>query len=340
MPAYYRNALIFNEKLLSIYFVVCFFLLGLSARQWDWVPVAFFLAVTGCFMNERRMNARVNSLAYSVISIAWCWWYAVYQGWQFSAHLLLLPVMLLFFFNIYNPPWFKIAACLSLFAFRMLLFTRSLSLEPLYSVGRAAGIVFQTLNSVCLFTMLAVDAILFSSSIQATERKLRLDNQELHREAGTDPLTQLLNRRSMLDEIERFRKASPDEAFSVAIADIDFFKKINDTYGHNCGDYTLKTLADLFRKMAGADYTPCRWGGEEFCFFMPGKNIDQAWNVMFDLCSAVKKMPLSFEGNSFSITITIGIEEHDFRSPMDEILDRADKKLYMGKISGRNRVVM
>ena len=340
MPAYYRNALVFNEKLLTVYFVVCFVLIGVSTHQWQWEPVAFFVVTVVCLMNMNKLNARLNSGAYSLISVVWCWWCSVFWGWRNSGHLMLLPVVLLIFFNIYHPPWFKITACLALFTFRMVLFSRSLHAVPVYSMDDTVGVVFQTVNSVTLFTILAVNAILFSSSIQDTERQLRLDNQELHKEAGTDPLTQLPNRRSMIDSIEQFRKTSPHQAFSVAIADIDFFKKINDTYGHNCGDYTLKTLADLFRKMGGEDFTACRWGGEEFCFFMPGKNIDEAWNVMFALCSAVQKMPLSFEGNEFSITITIGIEENDFRSPMDEILAQADKKLYMGKISGRNRAVM
>ena len=61
---------------------------------------------------------------------------------------------------------------------------------------------------------------------------------------------------------------------------------------------------------------------------------------MFSLCDAVRKMPLSFEGHEFSITITIGLEENDFRSSIDQILEKADKKLYMGKVAGRNRVVM
>ncbi len=340
MPAYYRDALAFNEKLLAFYFAVCFALIGISAHQWDWEPLAFFVVTIACMLNGRRMNARFNSAAYSIISIAWCWWHSVFLGWHYSGHLLLLPVMLLIFFNIYNPPWFKIGACVALFAFRMVLFSWSLNAVPVYTLGHTAGIVAQTVNSITLFAMLAVNAILFSSSIQATERKLRLDNQELHKEAGTDPLTRLPNRRAMIDEIEKFRKTFPTEPFCVAIADIDFFKKVNDTYGHNCGDYTLKTLADLFREKAKTDFSVCRWGGEEFCFFLPGKNIDQAWNVMFDLADAVKKMPLKFDGIEFSITITIGIEENDFRSPMEDILALADKKLYMGKISGRDKVVM
>ena len=340
MPAYFRKALAVNEKVLAVYFLCCFALVGFSAGRWEWAPVAFFAVTVLCLLNGKSMNVRFSAASYALINVLWCVWFNVYLGWTYSGHLLLLPVVMLIFFNIYDPPWFKILACVALFCLRMALFYRSLYIVPLYHLGQGAGILLQTIDSITLFAMLALDAILFSSSIQDTERKLRLDNQELHKEADTDPLTQLPNRRAMIDTIERFQKTSPSEPFSVAIADIDFFKKVNDTYGHNCGDYTLKTLSDLFLRAAGTNYSVCRWGGEEFCFFLPGKNIDEAWNVMFDVCNAVRKMQLRFEEHEFSITITVGIEENDYRSSMEEILYQADKKLYLGKISGRDRVVM
>ena len=144
----------------------------------------------------------------------------------------------------------------------------------------------------------------------------------------------------MLDEIEQFVVANPEAQFSIAIADIDFFKKVNDTYGHNCGDYTLKELAKLFMTAAADKYRVCRWGGEEFCFFLPGMNIDDAGREMHDVNIAVRKKALHFEDVDFSITITIGVEENDFKSSMNQILDRADRKLYMGKVSGRDQVVI
>ena len=337
--AYYQHALCINEKLLAAYFVFCFFVLGISTHHWALEPVVLFVATVACIMNNNRLNPQISTFFYAMLSVVWCLWCNWFVGWHYSTHLLLLPVLMLTFFNIYNPPRLKITACILLFVFRMFLFFQSNIISPSLTM-EGAGIVFQIINSLVLFLILSCDAIIFSSSIQDTERKLRLDNQELHKEAGTDVLTQLPNRRSMIDVMERFQKTMPHEVFSVAIADIDYFKKVNDTYGHNCGDYTLKTLAALFRKLAGTDYSVCRWGGEEFCFFMPGKNIDEAWNAMFEVCNEVKKTPLSFEGKDFSVTITIGIEENDFRSSMEDILEQADKKLYMGKISGRDRVVM
>ena len=253
---------------------------------------------------------------------------------------MLIPLLILTFFNVYVKPWHKIANWLGLLIYRMALFAFALNHVPVFQLDTTTNIVYQTANSMTLFLILAIDFIIFSSSIQSTERELRLYNQELHKEADTDPLTGLANRRAMMDTIRLKKEDDPDLPFCVAIGDIDFFKKVNDTYGHNCGDYTLQELAKLFREKAENNYQVCRWGGEEFCFFIPKKNIDEAWELMFDLCESVRKMPLCFEGNEFSITITIGIEENDFQSPVDVILDKADKKLYMGKVAGRNRVVM
>ena len=72
---------------------------------------------------------------------------------------------------------------------------------------------------------------------------------------------------------------------------------------------------------------------------MPGKNLDEARILMKDLCYAVEQMKLSFEEHDFSITMTIGVEENDYASPLEVLLNRADEKLYMGKEAGRNRVV-
>ena len=87
-------------------------------------------------------------------------------------------------------------------------------------------------------------------------------------------------------------------------------------------------------------FTACRGGGEEFCFFFPGTNLDDAGVMMKDLCFAVERMKLRYEENEFSITITIGVEENDYSSPLEELIDAADEKLYMGKEAGRNRVVV
>ena len=340
MPAYYRQSLFISEVILAAYFLVSVVLLRFAAGQWQWLPAVVLAATVACLLCIDRLGPRLNLLLYAAIIWVWLTWFVQRYGWDVGSPNILAPILSLAFFNIYEPPLGKIGYFLALVAFRVALFAYTLRHPAIGTLERPVNLIFQVVNSVVPLLILAINYVLFSSSIQARERLLTINNQELHKEAGTDPLTGLPNRRAMLDVIEVYRKNNPQEQFGIAIADIDFFKKVNDTYGHNCGDYTLRMLADLFREKAGEAYSVCRWGGEEFCFFLPRKNLDEAGRVLFDICNDVRHMKLKFEDIEFSITITVGVEENDFVSPLKDILEQADQKLYMGKKSGRDQVVI
>ncbi len=340
MPAYYRKALFISEIILAAYFLASVVLLIFTTGTWLWPPVIILTATVFCILNIDRMNARINLVCFAAIIGGWLAWFVHRFGWSAGSPNILVPLLPLVFFNIYERPVGKLIYSLALVAFRVLLFAWSLRHTPVEALDHTDNLVFQIVNSIVPLLILMVDCILFSSSVQASERALTINNQVLHREAGTDPLTGLPNRRALLDEIEQLLRDNPDSQFSVAIADIDFFKKVNDTYGHNCGDETLKALATLFMEAAGDKYRLCRWGGEEFCFFLPGMNIDEAGQEMNDLNIAVRHKKLRFGETDYTVTITIGVEENDFHSTLEQILDRADRKLYMGKVGGRDRVVI
>ena len=342
IPHYYRRALVTSEILLAAYFLVCFFLYPIINGRWEWVPL-LFLAVEGISLRMvRRQGVRINLILYAASSIAWIGWNVRYFGWGSGVQHFLTLVLVLVFFNIYDKPTYKIIWFFGILAVRVWMFnlTQTVWKPALFPMDTDAGTIYQTVNTVAFFLILACMCVIFSTSIQDTERQLRLKNQALYKEAGTDPLTGLPNRRSMIERIEQFYKESPDQPFGIAIADLDHFKDINDTYGHNTGDYTLVRLTELFAEHSMGRYNVCRWGGEEFCFFMPGMNLDEAGMLMKDLCFAVEKLKLEHEGKQFSITITIGVEENDFSSPLEDLLNSADEKLYMGKNAGRNQVVI
>ena len=340
MPSYYRRALYISDAILIAYYVAGVILLALSTGKWNWMPVVILGGMIASFLCIDRMSAKLNLLCTTAIIGIWLARFVYMFGWAAGSPNILVPVLSLAFFNIYLSPRGKIAYSVGLICFRVLLFTYSLYHAPVGALSHVSSLCFQIINSVIPLVILSINYILFSSSIQASERQLTINNQELHREAGTDPLTGLPNRRAMLDTIESFRKNNPELQFAIAIADIDYFKKVNDTYGHNCGDYTLVELARLFQTCAAGKYLACRWGGEEFCFFLPGVNVDEAGTIMQELHARVQKLPLHFGDVDFSITVTIGVEEYDFRSDTEYILDRADRKLYMGKVHGRNQVVV
>ena len=225
MPEYYRAALASSEKLLAGYFAVSFFLIRWATGEWMLQPVLMLGLVIFALVYGRQLSTRANIAVYAVITVLWCGWYVRSFGWGCGGQHMLLPLLMLVFFNIYESPWVKIVFWVVLFGIRMALFSFTLHYEALYPLEETANIVFQTVNSLVMFVILALDCIVFSTSIQDTERQLRIDNQELHKEAGTDPLTGLPNRRAIIDEIEKFCKNLPEETYSVAIADIDFFKK-------------------------------------------------------------------------------------------------------------------
>lgn len=340
MPAYYRKALFVSEAILAGFFLAGVLLLAVTAGSIAWAPIVIVAVTLFCMFNIDHMSAKVNLCCFTAIIAAWLIWFVHRFGWSAGSPNILVPILSMAFFNIYVSPRGKLIYCVGLIAFRIALFAFALKHPPASALTPESSLLLQILNSVVPLVILSFNYILFSSSSQAIERQLTINNQELHREAGTDPLTGLPNRRALLDVIEDFQKNNPDSQFGIAIADIDFFKKVNDTYGHNCGDYTLVELAKLFLAHGEGKYTVCRWGGEEFCFFLPGLNLDQAGAVMTDVHVAVRKMPLHFGDIDFNITITIGVEEYDFLSTTDVVLDRADRKLYMGKVHGRDQVVI
>uniref|UniRef100_UPI00402685A5 GGDEF domain-containing protein n=1 Tax=Roseburia inulinivorans TaxID=360807 RepID=UPI00402685A5 len=126
---------------------------------------------------------------------------------------------------------------------------------------------------------------------------------------------------------------------SIAIADIDFFKRINDTYGHDAGDEVLKAVAELFMDKMKTYGRVCRWGGEEFLFVFYGRNGDAAYDVLQEIYDEIHRLTVSYENEEIRITMTFGLEEYDKNDGMEMAIRRADEKLYQGKETGRDKIV-
>ena len=126
---------------------------------------------------------------------------------------------------------------------------------------------------------------------------------------------------------------------TVAIGDIDFFKHINDTYGHDAGDYVLETIAKIMNEFMESKGMVARWGGEEFLFSFENINGDYAFEEMSKLLHLIERYEFSFNGTPIKVTMTFGLEEYDDNLGVDKVISKADEKLYMGKEQGRNRVI-
>jgi diguanylate cyclase (GGDEF)-like protein len=162
---------------------------------------------------------------------------------------------------------------------------------------------------------------------------------EIQRQARTDSLTNLFNRR-FFDERVAFefeRSQRNHSPFALLVADIDHFKQFNDRFGHLRGDDVLKTVARHLREGVRGQDTVCRYGGEEFALILPGMNGAQAAAVAEALRAAVESASLSVG----KVTISVGVAcPQDQSIPnVDELFRAADSALYQAKIQGRNRVV-
>jgi len=340
IPDYYRQSIRINDQMLAVYFFLSFVLISWSAKSFSWPPIAFQALLLLKYFNQKKISVRLNLALFTILVFAWCTWYAFSFGWELGGQHLLTILIVLVFFCLYEPPLGKILYFLLIFAVRMFLFSYATSHPPLVEVHGSSRFLLQMLNTSTMFLILASCCIVYSSNLQESERKLLLRNQELKLQAETDPLTKLINRRGFTELMNSFITANPEAMYCVAIADIDLFKRINDSYGHNCGDYTLQKLSALFMERAADNYYVSRWGGEEFCFFFPNVNIDDAGRIITELLIEVHKMELEYEGHRFSITLTAGVEENDYRSSLSELIESADRKLYRGKQNGRDQIVI
>ena len=158
--------------------------------------------------------------------------------------------------------------------------------------------------------------------------------KQLIEEALHDKLTGLHNRYYMSDYLENVVKK---EKRWLAIADIDNFKDVNDLYGHNCGDYVLKTVAELAQNREPKAEI-CRWGGEEFLVVAEAEP-EQAFEWLDGLRRQVEEYDFVHGGHTIHLTITIGVASGKTDESVESWVDRADKKLYEGKSSGKNKVI-
>jgi diguanylate cyclase (GGDEF)-like protein/PAS domain S-box-containing protein len=160
--------------------------------------------------------------------------------------------------------------------------------------------------------------------------------------AESDPLTGMLNRRSFRDQFKREwdRAARYQRALSCIMLDIDFFKKINDAYGHATGDAVLQRVADLLAGQCRPSDRICRYGGEEFCIVAPETNECGAATLAERLRATLAASPLEIDGHTIRIAGSFGVAERTTAvSNMDGLIERADQALRVAKHSGRNLVI-
>jgi len=296
---------------------------------------AFFLCKFG-YIKAVYFSIVLEVTFYTIIS-------TYYIGLKCGTYCFLfsiVPIIIYFGAFLYQGAkrWSIVLMLVLNFAVFIALYIRYAPLAPVYELPSVTRMVL-----VCVSAFAMVFSTIFYNTIYiyTTERELgdlEKRNKQLSSDAHEDALTNLLNRRGFLPLVQKMMDDRTQD-FCIAFCDLDNFKRVNDTYGHEGGDEVLKHVTLLIKKeLPGCDI--CRWGGEEFVILMRGYNMISATDKMEDLRKHIESNPTVFFNKRIPITSTIGLEEYKAAySEPEEIIKVADARMYYGKQHGRNILV-
>jgi diguanylate cyclase (GGDEF)-like protein len=239
---------------------------------------------------------------------------------------------------------------------------KSIVMLPLSTVKRTLGVVmiktpikesFITHEIIKLLTMLAkqyslvLENTLLYDRLMKKHASLEKANGEIRLLSRKDSLTGCYNRGYLNEHLphEIKRASRYHHPFSLALCDLDHFKKVNDTYGHLCGDMVLKEFVECIKSLIRSDMDwLARYGGEEFLLVLPETSFQNASRLAERLRKQISKKAFKWEGEKIAITASFGVTGFDKISPNenfspDDLIDMADQYLYQAKNKGRNKVV-
>jgi diguanylate cyclase (GGDEF)-like protein len=309
-------------------FVPMFALLG-HARLAAFNVLSVVIWIAAAIVNRRgRSTLAMGLLTAEVVAHAAL--AVLTLGWASGFQYYLIPLIPFVMFNDRLPS--ATVAIISVCLFAGLIALRAVAPD---------GAVDGGIAPVLRYGNLAIPVIALALVSFHFRRASTLAEQRMESIALTDPLTGLLNRRSME---QRLREAAlgfqrTGRAFSVVMADVDHFKRINDVHGHAAGDRVLRAVATLLGdKLRGHDAV-ARWGGEEFLMLLPETDLDTARDVADRLRATAEARLSDTAGIGQGVTLTFGVAMFDHAMRVDACIKSADEALYAGKAGGRNRVV-
>ena len=225
---------------------------------------------------------------------------------------------------------------------RLIFVASSLMMMVAFSVGdiineKGRKLEFVNYSIALILTAVALLSVGYYSINRFKKEKEKAENISKH-----DYLTQLLTRREGMDRFRCLIKYSKrtNRDLSMIMMDLDDFKRVNDTYGHICGDHVLRQVAKSIKKCIRQTDIAMRWGGEEFLVILPETNRTKAYMIAERIRKDIENTNFECAKNEFKVTITCGVTMFDHSLEEDENIEKADQALYKGKRSGKNKTVV
>lgn len=311
------------------------------------MAVLFYLYVALVLSRKERYIAIYVS---SFIEILLCASLSTFLlGWQWGFMFYTVSMVSVAFYLSYtlpglerrmSPPIFvSIAVAINY----MVADTVMRQMEPIYEKTFDERLInfFHGFNTIVAFVILLFFSMLFALEVRYMQYQLERENYKLSAIANYDPLTRLLNRRSMTEIMRDLfgRVKKTQEKFCLVMIDIDDFKKVNDTYGHAVGDQVLLMVSELISKSVREEDFVCRWGGEEILLLLMAE-VSNAQGTAERIRKDIVDSVVMEKGNEIRVSVTMGVAEYHEDVTIRELIDEADEKLYYGKRHGKNQVVV
>ncbi|MEZ9235593.1 GGDEF domain-containing protein [Shewanella sp. 10N.286.52.A9] len=312
--AYFQN----NDRLAIVLLLSC---------------VLFFLSLLNHwkFLKQYRFETSATLIQLSLLALML---YLVYSGGANNTGPLwvfLVPPVMMFFGGLKgglrNTSVFITCYCIIMF------YPENQLLEASYTHE------FKTRVLYSLITLTFLSGYYEYSRHQSFQHVKQL-SAKFEQQALRDHLTDIPNRRAMMEQLnyEYARVVRNNYDMSILLIDVDFFKKINDKYGHQCGDEVLIKLAKSFTATLRKQDMISRWGGEEFLILLPHTGFNDAFEVAEKIRKTIQQNPITFDDKTIEITVSIGIGKADIHHSVDSAISQADEHLYQAKEEGRDSV--
>ena len=340
------SILLTGTSVIHFIFMIAFYIIG--ARFLGIYNTAIFImyAALSRMTSDIKYFGRIYILVLIEVVLHSCL-ATLFLGWQFGFMFYLPSLIPVSFYLAFSISTFRrklfypfVTGGVILFAFLLI---RALTYFNDPIVGNVA-IGFEVflcyMNIVIGICVTFIFSALFAVEVNSMQLKMESEQERLEDEASFDPLTHFLNRRSMDERLNHTHRNAiiNDVPYSLIMADIDHFKKFNDSYGHDCGDFVLQSISKIITAQIRSKDSVCRWGGEEFLILV-NDSQDIAVEVAGRIRAAIEAYEFYYEGKTLHVTITLGVSGYYSSAKVKTLIEIADKRLYKGKENGRNQVV-
>jgi diguanylate cyclase (GGDEF)-like protein len=320
----------------GITFLAAFGSHALAAQRFTFATALLSMALAGLLIllvMARTSEPRIGAYGFSLISMIAAVYLVLTGGIEGTGPLWCFPLLVIWTFLLGLGLGSLATVC-------VLAIVLALFYLPDLPVDAAEYPAVFKLRFVSAFTALAIMSTIYEYVRNQSETKERALTARLEAASRTDELTGVANRRAVHDLLEKEYAgyARNGTMFSVIMLDLDYFKSINDNFGHAAGDYALATVAARLAATLRAQDSVARWGGEEFLLLLPQTELHEAARVAEKIRRVVSGITLNETAESPSLSASLGVACVGQARDLEVLLSQADKALYAAKDNGRNRV--